>query len=56
MKNIIYGKTYFELNSKYLKLNWFANCEEWFVYILVWSYFIRFSGIGFMKGKIRIRR
>ena len=53
MKNIIYGKTYFAFNSKYLKLNWFANCEDWIIYILVWSYYIRFSGAGFMKGKIR---
>ena len=55
-KEIIYGKTYFEFNTKYCKCQWFVESGYWFLYILLWKYYLRFGDSGFFMGKIRIRR
>ena len=39
--------------------NWFTDCGEWFIY-LKWQWkgtvwFVRFSGLGFVKGKYQCK-
>jgi hypothetical protein len=62
-------KTYFELKIAtpytngwlyfYLILNplfqfrWFTDCGDWFLYIHICKYYVRFSSAGFKAGKVR---
>ena len=49
---LIYGRTYFKFSTKFLGVNWFNDCGEWFLYFQLMNYYIRFSGAGFLKGKM----
>jgi hypothetical protein len=50
------GFDFILFNTKYFKFNWFTDCGEWFVYIYFGKRYFRFSGAGFLMGKIEKRR
>lgn len=40
------------LVTKHFQFRWFTDCGEWFFYIHLGKKYWRFSGAGYMKGKI----
>lgn len=53
VSSIIYGKTYFQFDTKLFEINWFKDSGEWFLYFRFMKYYMRFSSAGFMKGRIK---
>ena len=47
-----YQGTYiFEIISKPFQFRWFTDCGEWFIYIHLGNHWLRFSSVGYMRGK-----
>jgi hypothetical protein len=48
-----YSYDYVIFRTRPFKFCWFKDYGEWFVYITIGKYWVRFSSVGFLKGKER---
>ena len=46
------GTNILQLTISKLKIDWFTDCGEWFLYLYWGKKYIRFSSAGFTRGKL----